>query len=170
MGLRMGTGRDFKIVRTVERLNQIIHQSRLTSRFVSLFYGELETDGTLIYVNAGLHPPIFLRADGSVRYLTEGGSVLGPLPDATYTRGYLTMEPGDVLLAFHRRPARVVPGGGGGAVSSSARRGWRRRCGRIGTLRRWRSSMLCSRLARRSRRGRRLATDMTVAVIKYPAS
>ena len=28
MGLRMGLARDFKIVRTVERLNSIIHQSR----------------------------------------------------------------------------------------------------------------------------------------------
>ncbi|MGH9361356.1 MAG: PP2C family protein-serine/threonine phosphatase, partial [Thermoanaerobaculia bacterium] len=39
MGLRMGMARDFKIVRTVERLNQIIHGSTLTSRFVALFYG-----------------------------------------------------------------------------------------------------------------------------------
>ena len=53
MGLRMGMARDFKIVRTVERLNQIIHKSTLTSRFVSMFYGELEPNGVFIYVNAG---------------------------------------------------------------------------------------------------------------------
>ncbi len=100
MGLRMGTAADFKIVRTVERLNQIIHQSRLTSRFVSMFYGELETDGTLIYVNAGHHPPLFVKRSGEVRYLTEGGSILGPIPDAQYNRGYLTMEPGDIVVAF----------------------------------------------------------------------
>jgi hypothetical protein len=35
MGLRMGLARDFKIVRTVERMNRIIHRSTLTSRFVS---------------------------------------------------------------------------------------------------------------------------------------
>ncbi|HYH45701.1 MAG TPA: SpoIIE family protein phosphatase, partial [Thermoanaerobaculia bacterium] len=55
MGLRMGLARDFKIIRTVERLNAIIHQSTLTSRFVSMFYGELELNGVFIYVNAG-HP------------------------------------------------------------------------------------------------------------------
>ncbi|HKV09697.1 MAG TPA: SpoIIE family protein phosphatase, partial [Thermoanaerobaculia bacterium] len=38
MGLRMGLARDFKIVRTVERMNNIIHKSTLTSRFVSMFY------------------------------------------------------------------------------------------------------------------------------------
>ncbi len=48
MGLRMGMARDFKIVRTVERLNQIIHKSTLTSRFVSMFYGELERNGVLL--------------------------------------------------------------------------------------------------------------------------
>ncbi|MCB1055672.1 MAG: SpoIIE family protein phosphatase, partial [Acidobacteria bacterium] len=47
-GLRMGAERDFKMVRTLERLNRIIHRSTLTSRFVSLVYGELELNGNLI--------------------------------------------------------------------------------------------------------------------------
>ena len=42
MGLRMGLGREYKIVHTMERLSSIIHRSTITSRFVSLFYGELE--------------------------------------------------------------------------------------------------------------------------------
>ena len=48
MGLRMATDRDFKIIRTMEKLNHIIHRGRLTTKFVSLFYGELETGGILI--------------------------------------------------------------------------------------------------------------------------
>ncbi|MEM1250331.1 MAG: PP2C family protein-serine/threonine phosphatase [Acidobacteriota bacterium] len=98
MGLRMGIGADFKIVRTIERLNEIIHRSTLTSRFVAMFYGELENDGTFIFVNAGHHPPLYCKADGTVRHLTEGGSILGPIPGASYTRGYLTMRPGDVIV------------------------------------------------------------------------
>src|SRR4029079_6758619 len=35
MGLRMGADRDFKIIRTMEKLNQIIHRSRITTKFVS---------------------------------------------------------------------------------------------------------------------------------------
>jgi len=58
-GLRMGVERDFKIVRTVEKLNRIINQSRMTTRFVSLFYCEIEEeDGNLMYVNAGHPPPL----------------------------------------------------------------------------------------------------------------
>lgn len=100
MGLRMGTARDFKIVRTVERLNQIINQSTLTGRFVSMVYGELEIDGTFIYVNAGHPAPFHLSTDGEMSYLEKGGVVLGPIPQASYQRGYLTMRPGDLLVLY----------------------------------------------------------------------
>jgi serine phosphatase RsbU (regulator of sigma subunit) len=100
MGLRMGLARDFKIVRTVERMNKIIHKSTLTSRFVSMFYGELELNGVFIYVNAGHPPPFHISANGSVSYLEEGGPVLGPLPDATYERGFVIMKPGDMLVFY----------------------------------------------------------------------
>ena len=100
MGLRMGLARDFKIVRTVERLNDIIHHSTLTSRFVSMFYGELDTSGLFIYVNAGHPPPFHITATGEVRELQEGGPVLGPLSQATYQRGMATLTPGDLLVFY----------------------------------------------------------------------
>jgi sigma-B regulation protein RsbU (phosphoserine phosphatase) len=98
MGLRMGLARDFKIVRTVERMNDIIHSSTLTSRFVALFYGELERNGNFIYVNAGHLAPFHLRADGAYRFLEEGGPVLGPLAKTSYERGFVYLRPGDLLV------------------------------------------------------------------------
>ena len=100
MGLRMATDRDFKIVRTLEKLNHIIHRGRLTTKFVSLFYGELETGGILIYCNAGHNPPFHLRSNGKVEFLRNGGPVLGPTPDATYTRGFAKLEVGDLLCMY----------------------------------------------------------------------
>jgi len=100
MGLRMGMARDLKIVRILEQLNGIIHNSRLTSRFVSMFYGELDRSGTFIYVNAGHPPPIYLSASGERRELTEGGAVLGPIRDATYERSLVRLLPGDCLLLY----------------------------------------------------------------------
>jgi sigma-B regulation protein RsbU (phosphoserine phosphatase) len=98
-GLRMGVERDFKITRTLERLNRIIHESRLTSRFVSLFYGEIEDDGNLMYVNAGHPHPLHFQGK-TVTPLTQTGLVLGPTPNATYSRGFRRIEPGDALVLY----------------------------------------------------------------------
>ena len=100
MGLRMATDRDFKIIRTLEKLNHIIHRGRMTTKFVSLFYGELETGGILIYCNAGHNPPFLLRNNGKTEFLRNGGPVLGPTPDATYTRGFAKLEPGNLLCMY----------------------------------------------------------------------
>ena len=99
MGLRMATDRDFKIIRTMEKLNHIIHRSRLTTKFVSLFYGELETGGILIYCNAGHNFPFVVKG---LRFeaLPSTGPVLGPTPDATYTRGFTKLDAGDVLCLY----------------------------------------------------------------------
>lgn len=99
MGLRMATDRDFKIIRTMQKLNRIIHRSRMTTKFVSLFYGELETGGIFIYTNAGHNPPFLLKGN-RVEYLKNGGPVLGPTPDATYTRGFVNLEPGDLICMY----------------------------------------------------------------------
>lgn len=100
MGLRMGLGREYKIVHTMERLSSIIHRSTITSRFVSLFYGELELNGNFLYVNAGHPPPFHLSAAGDVTSLEQGGVVMGPLPAATYERGYCLIRPGDLLVLY----------------------------------------------------------------------
>ena len=100
MGLRMGLTRDFKVSRTIERLNAIINRSKLASKFVSLFVGELETNGNIIYVNAGHLPPFILHSNGKIEYLREGGAVLGPFPDATYLRGFVQLAPGDLLVLY----------------------------------------------------------------------
>jgi len=100
VGLRMGLTRDFKIGRTVERLNAIINRSKLASKFVSMFLAELETNGNMIFVNAGHVLPFILHNGGSIEYLREGGMVLGPSPDATYLRGFAQLQPGDVMVLY----------------------------------------------------------------------
>jgi serine phosphatase RsbU (regulator of sigma subunit) len=100
VGLRMGLTRDFKISRTVERLNSIINRSKLASKFVSLFIAELETNGNLIYVNAGHVAPFILHTGGRIEYLRAGGMVLGPSPDAAYVRGFAQLQPGDTLVLY----------------------------------------------------------------------
>ncbi|HQT96173.1 MAG TPA: PP2C family protein-serine/threonine phosphatase [Thermoanaerobaculaceae bacterium] len=100
MGLRMGLTRDFKLARTVERLNAIINRSKLASKFVSMFLAELEITGNLMYVNAGHVLPFILHGGGEIEYLREGGMVLGPSPNATYLRGFAQLRAGDILVLY----------------------------------------------------------------------
>jgi sigma-B regulation protein RsbU (phosphoserine phosphatase) len=102
-GMRMGIEKELKIAHVFEKLNRVIHRSRLSSRFVSVFYGELEADGNFVYVNAGHQPPIlFFRhprpGQPSELELTVGGTVIGPLPEARFRRGFARIHPGEVLL------------------------------------------------------------------------
>ena len=71
----------------------------MTTKFVSLFYGEIEEEGNFIYVNAGHPPPLHFHADG-VTTLKQTGMVLGPSATASYSRGFLALEPGDALLLY----------------------------------------------------------------------
>jgi sigma-B regulation protein RsbU (phosphoserine phosphatase) len=99
-GLRMALSRDFKISRTVQRLNSIIHCSRLATKFVSLVLVEFDVAGTLIYCNAGHPRPVLVRVNGSVDRLDMGGPILGPIPNAAYNVGIQCMAPGDTLVLF----------------------------------------------------------------------
>ncbi len=99
IGLRMGVEENLRITATIEKLNRVVSRSALASKFISLFYGELEPDGTFVYCNAGHIPPLLMRG-GAVERLSTGGLVLGPNPDARYRRGYATIESGSILLAY----------------------------------------------------------------------
>jgi sigma-B regulation protein RsbU (phosphoserine phosphatase) len=96
-GLRMGIEKDMKMGYAFEKLNRVIHRSNLSSRFVSVFYGELETNGNLLFVNAGHQTPLLFLKD-QIMELSTGGTVIGPLPEARFKRGFAHVDRGAVLL------------------------------------------------------------------------
>jgi phosphoserine phosphatase RsbU/P len=98
-GLRVGMDEDLKVVRVVERLNQVIHRATLASRFISLFYGEFDVSGNLIYCNAGHNPPLLMRSR-SFEELDRGGLILGPNPNARYERGYVHLVRGETVVMY----------------------------------------------------------------------
>jgi serine phosphatase RsbU (regulator of sigma subunit) len=69
----------------------------LSTRFVSLFYGELETNGNLFYVNAG-HPYPWIFGERGMRRLSVGGSILGPLENPAFKRGFAHLDRGDTMV------------------------------------------------------------------------
>lgn len=104
VGLRMGVARELRIAPILEKLNKIIHRGGPSSSFVSLFYGELETNGNLFYVNAGHKAPLLFRGSdptGTPPYtLSSGDIVLGPVPDARFKRQYVHVDRGDCLVLY----------------------------------------------------------------------
>jgi sigma-B regulation protein RsbU (phosphoserine phosphatase) len=99
VGLRMGAACGLPIDATVERLNRILCSSTLSSRFVSMVYGELESDGALRYVNAGHPPPLLLTPHGR-EDLDPSGRVLGVSEESVYRVGRAWVPPGGLLLLY----------------------------------------------------------------------
>jgi sigma-B regulation protein RsbU (phosphoserine phosphatase) len=100
IGLRMGLEKDMKIVRTVQKLNNVLSQAGKSHEFITLFYSELEDNGNFFYVNAGHPPPLFFGNNNSVNELTRGGLILGPYPKAKYERGFAFFEKGNTLVMY----------------------------------------------------------------------
>jgi sigma-B regulation protein RsbU (phosphoserine phosphatase) len=82
----------------IERLNRFLLARTQASRFVTLFYAEVDAaEQRLVYVNAGHVPPSRVARDGTVSRLSRGGPALGLLPDEAYEVGELLLGPGDVI-------------------------------------------------------------------------
>ncbi|MFO0982749.1 MAG: PP2C family protein-serine/threonine phosphatase [Planctomycetota bacterium] len=97
IGMRMGLEKNLKMGYALAKLNGVIHRSTLSSCFVSMFYGELERNGNLLYVNAGHQPPLLFLQDRIVE-LATGDTVIGPLPDVQYKRSFAHVDRGATLL------------------------------------------------------------------------
>jgi len=69
-------------------------------RFISCFYGLLDTQTRkFTYANAGHCPPMLVRGRTCTR-LHEGGSVMGVFPDQNYLPGEVELRSGDTLVFF----------------------------------------------------------------------
>ena len=93
------------VQRIVQQVNQRITASMMDSSYITFFYAEVNwQNSTLRYTNAGHNPPLLMRtgSDGEKRIerLEQGGTVLGVFLDAEYEAAELTLEKGDVLVAF----------------------------------------------------------------------
>lgn len=88
-----------KMVETLKKLNRVIHRSTYSSRFVSLFYAEVESNGNVIYANAGHPAPLLVHGERVIE-LKASGIIIGALPEITLHRGYAFFEPGAVLVMY----------------------------------------------------------------------
>ena len=83
------------------RLNRLTAQHCPAGKFITLFLCCLNPrTGNLTYANAGHNPPVILRGDGTVEHLTEGGPVLGIMPEIGYAQFETKMKPGDLIALY----------------------------------------------------------------------
>jgi sigma-B regulation protein RsbU (phosphoserine phosphatase) len=100
LGALAGLG-DLPLDILFSRLNAMVFRSTEPSKYVTVFYGLLDTDsGELSYVNAGHVYPLLLRRDGAVVALSQGSTVVGLLPEVQVEIGTTHLETGDVLVLY----------------------------------------------------------------------
>lgn len=81
-------------------LNERILEGTRGGKYMTMFLGLLDLPRRgLHYVNAGHLPPVVVRESGPIS-LTEGGMVVGLMPNARYKRGFVQLQPGDVVTTW----------------------------------------------------------------------
>jgi phosphoserine phosphatase RsbU/P len=83
----------------LSRLNRGLFRRSIEARFLTAFYGMLGPDGSLTYCNAGHNAPLLVSASG-IRRLETGGVVLGLFDNASYEEETVSLQPGDLVVAF----------------------------------------------------------------------
>ena len=87
---------------TTARINAIIHQNTSPDKFITFFWGLLNTaTHSFRYVNAGHNPPYLLRRDGTSEELDEGGIILGILAKVPpYQEAEIFLKPHECIVLF----------------------------------------------------------------------
>jgi len=85
----------------VAAVNRDLCRDQNEPPIAGLFFARLDPESSALeYCNAGLPPPLLLRRDKSVEKLEKGGPMLGALKESKYDAGTVSLNPGDLLLAY----------------------------------------------------------------------
>jgi sigma-B regulation protein RsbU (phosphoserine phosphatase) len=99
--LRTAVGVGVRLADVVARINDLIYHNTPPEEYITFFVGICNPDShRLAYVNAGHNPPLFLRRDGSVESLHQGGVILGMAPNLRYEQATIELAPGELVLMY----------------------------------------------------------------------
>jgi len=85
-----------------EALNRMLVRDTPIEKYLTLFWAIFDVETLeLTYTNAGHNPPyVFNPVTRTVEGLSEGGPVLGLLPNLTFTSSKRILHPGELLLMY----------------------------------------------------------------------
>jgi serine phosphatase RsbU (regulator of sigma subunit) len=86
--------------RVFNQINSFLCEHPEVGRYATMFFGILDRDGELEFINAGHPPPILLRRDVVTEAFSEGCCPVGLLPGTEYTVARTKLEPGDTIVLF----------------------------------------------------------------------
>jgi sigma-B regulation protein RsbU (phosphoserine phosphatase) len=92
----------------MREINLLVFEASAINRYATFFYAQYDPHTRVLsYVNAGHNAPVIIRPTSrtngpnfEVLRLELSGPVVGLLPDAEFEESSLTIQPGDILLAF----------------------------------------------------------------------
>lgn len=85
----------------VGQINNVIYRNTDPEKYITFFMGLFNTDSNEFqYVNAGHNPPYVYTDDGQLKELSEGGIILGMMPDIKYEVGKIKLKKRDWLVTF----------------------------------------------------------------------
>ena len=85
----------------IGHVNNLLCKESVSSMFVTVFYGILDTlTGEVEYVNAGHNPPYILSAGGISRVEMTNGMALGVVDDFNYESKTMYLKNGEQLLLY----------------------------------------------------------------------
>ena len=84
----------------VDHINQFLCEHVELARYATMFFGVLDKEGQLEFINAG-HPSPFLLRRGEIdEPFTEGSYPVGLMPGTQYVAARLNLRAGDTLILF----------------------------------------------------------------------
>ncbi len=95
-GMTLGTDP----ARVFNQINRFLCEHAEVGRYATMFFGIVDRDGQLEFINAGHPSPLLLRKDKAEMPFTEGSFPVGLVPEAQYTSVRLKLDPGDTLVLF----------------------------------------------------------------------
>src|ERR1700730_13109450 len=95
-GMTLGTDP----ARVFNHVNRFLCDHSEIGRYATMFFGILDDQGHLEYINAGHPSPFLIRRGVAEDVFTEGSYPVGLVPEAEYTAVCLKLEPGDTLVLF----------------------------------------------------------------------
>jgi serine phosphatase RsbU (regulator of sigma subunit) len=81
-------------------VNKFLCSHAEIGRYATMFFGILDQEGHLEFINAGHPSPILLRKGVAEEAFAEGSFPVGLVPEAEYTAVCLKLEPGDTMVLF----------------------------------------------------------------------